>query len=71
VETLWAFCFRKFCWLTVKLSERGRDAAIAQWVGRGKIAAALLAEMGPAAVSTLRRGLAVLARMGAQQDRGG
>ncbi len=54
--------------LTVKLSERGRDAAIAQWVGRGKIDAALLAEVGPEAVSTLRRGLAVLSRVIAALD---
>jgi hypothetical protein len=38
-----------------------------QWVGRGIINAALLAKVGPEAVSTLRRGLAVLAKMGGQQ----
>jgi hypothetical protein len=38
--------------------------------GAGKIDAALLAEVGPEAVSAMRRTLAVLAKMGAQQDKG-
>jgi len=52
--------------LTVTLTERGRAAAAAQWAGREKVDAELLASVGEEDLRRTRRTLAVLCDIGAQ-----